>query len=82
MNIPPIFELTILLSAFGAFFGMLAMNMLPRFHNPVFNSRRFAKASDDRFFIVVEAEDPLFDRDKTAAQLTEAGAAAVEELED
>jgi len=81
-NIPPIFELTILLSAFGAFFGMLAMNMLPRFHNPVFNSRRFAKASDDRFFIVVEAEDPTFDRDKTAALLTDAGAAAVEELED
>ncbi|MBI1374147.1 MAG: DUF3341 domain-containing protein [Phycisphaera sp.] len=81
-NIPPIFELTILFSAFGAFFGMIAMNMLPRFHNPVFNSRRFAKASDDRFFIAVEAEDPVFDREKTAALLSETGAASVEELED
>lgn len=80
--IPPIFELTILFSAFAAFFGMLAMNYLPRFHHPVFNSPRFARATQDRFFIGIEAADPAYDYNQLKQLLTEAGATSVEELED
>ena len=58
---PVIFELTVLFSAFGAVFGMLAMNLLPRWNHPLFNWDRFVeKATDDGFFVVVEASDPRF----------------------
>jgi hypothetical protein len=59
--VPIMFELTILLSAFGAVFGMFGLNQLPRHNHPVFASDRFRKASIDRFFISIEAEDPKFD---------------------
>ena len=70
--VPIMFELTILLSAFGAVLGMLGLNKLPRHHHPVFESDRFRLASDDRFFLSVEAEDPKFDVDATRALLEEA----------
>ena len=81
-NIPPIFETTILLSAFAAFFGMLIMNLLPRFHHPVLRSERFARATQDRFFIGIEATDPAFGHEETAGLLRDAGAVHVEELEE
>ena len=79
-NIPVIFELTILLSAFGAFFGMWGLNLLPRFHHPVFLSERFKRASQDRFFISIEAKDPLFERARTRVLATSLGGSFVEEL--
>jgi hypothetical protein len=77
-NIPPIFELTILLSAFGAFFGMLALNRLPRFSHPVFSNPRFDRTTQDRFFIAVDATDPKYDRATLERDLHAAGASAVE----
>ena len=59
-NIPVAFELTVLCAAFGAFLGMLGLNGLPRFWHPVFNSRRFKRATADRFFIFLEAKDREF----------------------
>ena len=56
--VPVGFELTILFSALGAVFGMLAMNKLPRHHHPIFNSDKFKGFSDDKFFISVESTDP------------------------
>lgn len=56
--VPIMFELTILLTAFGTVGGMLLFNLLPRFHHPVFNWDYFEKATDDGFFIVIEACDP------------------------
>jgi hypothetical protein len=79
-NIPVTFEITVLFSAFGAFLGMIVLNGFPRWHHPVFASRRFRRATVDRFFISVEAEDPKFDRDKTAAFLGSLGG-SVETLE-
>lgn len=57
---PIMFELTILLSAFTAVFGMLIMNGLPRLNHPMFNWDRFKKVSDDKFFCVIETRDPKF----------------------
>lgn len=81
-NIPPIFEMTILFSAFGAVFGMFALNKLPRFHHPVFNSPRFDRATQDRFFIAIDATDPMYDRAGIEKVLSDAGASAVEVLEE
>ncbi len=45
------------------------MSSLPRPHHPVFNVPQFARASQDRFFLCIEATDPLFDPRGTAELL-------------
>jgi hypothetical protein len=79
--VPILFELTILLSAFGAVLGMFGLNRIPQHHHPVFESDRFRLASDDRFFLSVEAADPKFDVDGTRKLLEAAHAHNVEVIE-
>ena len=71
---PVIFELTVLFSAFGAVFGMLAMNQLPLWHHPLFNWDYFNKVTDDGFFLVVQASDPRFSEKDTVELLKGLGA--------
>jgi hypothetical protein len=79
-NIPVLFELTVLLSALCAFIGMLAMNGLPRYHHPLFRSEEFRRATQDRFFLTVEASDPLFDETRVEGFLREIGCSRVERI--
>jgi mono/diheme cytochrome c family protein len=69
--IPVTFETTILFAALTAFGAALVMNGLPRLHHPLFESDLFKRATDDRFFLVIEAKDRNFDEEKTAALLRE-----------
>jgi hypothetical protein len=80
--IPVTFETTVLFAAFGAFIGMLALNGLPQPYHPVFNAPRFERASQDRFFLCIEASDPLFDRANTRHFLEGTGARMVSEVEE
>lgn len=84
MNIPawvPVtFELTILLSAFGAVFGMFFLNGLPRLNHPLFTSENFKKATDDGFFICIESDDPQFEKEKVQKLLKDAGAQNIEDI--
>jgi hypothetical protein len=70
---PVMYELTILFSAFGAVFGMILRNGLPRLHHPLFNWSRFSKVTDDKFFLIIESRDPQFSETKTKALLETLG---------
>lgn len=80
--IPVTFEVIILLSAFGSFFGMILLNNLPRLSNPLFRSERFAAATDDGFFLFVESDDPKYAETETEAYLSSIGATATEVIEE
>ncbi len=69
-SIPVAFELTVLFSAFTAFLGMIALNNLPKFSNPVFTNPRFDRATNDRFFLYVEATDKYYNRESVKELLS------------
>ncbi len=79
--IPITFETTVLFAAFSAVLGMLALNGLPQLYHPVFNVSRFAVASKDRFFLLIEAVDPEFDYDKTWSFLTKLEPRVISDVE-
>ncbi len=81
-SIPIMFELTVLFAALAAVAGMLAFNGLPRPYNPLFYSRRFARATDDGFFLHIAASDARFDLKQTEDLLRNVGALEVEVIED
>ena len=80
--IPVIFELTVLLSSFGAVFGMFFLNGLPKLNHPLFNSEDFKRASDDGFFVCIEADDPQFEESKVEDLLEKAGASNIQKVYD
>ena len=65
--VPVAFELTVLFSALTAVFGMLMLNKLPMFYHPALKHPALARATDDRFFLVIEASDPKFVRSEVEA---------------
>jgi hypothetical protein len=75
------FEMTILFSAFAAVGGMFIFNGLPKLYHPTLKSRRFARATNDRFFLVLEAKDPNFVRADAEALLQSMSPLSIEALE-
>ncbi len=79
-NIPVTFEVIVLSSAFATLFGSLALNGLPRFANPLHRIPRFRKATNNGFFLMVEAADPNYNPRQIRFQLEQWGAEALEEV--
>ena len=79
---PIMFELTVLFSGFTTLFGLLALCGLPRLHHPIFGSRQIHRATDDGFFVVIEARDPRFSAEGTRGFLEGIGGRNVELVED
>jgi len=77
---PVSYELTILLGSFGTLFGMFFLNRLPKLYNPLFRNERFRRASDDRFFVCIEAADSKYSKAREVLEKT--GALAIETVED
>jgi hypothetical protein len=79
--IPITFECTVLCAAFAAVFGMLALNKLPQPYHPVFNAPNFALATRDRFFLVIEANDPHFDHGEVLQFMKQLGPRDITDVE-
>jgi len=79
--IPVTFELTILFAALSGVIGMILLNGLPMPYHPVFNVARFEHASRDKFFLLIEATDPKFDRTHTRDFLKGLNASEVSDVE-
>jgi len=79
---PPSYELTILFGAFGAILGMLFLNRLPRLNHPLLKHKRFALASHDKYYVVIETADPKYSETETRKLLEAAGSTRIEMVED
>jgi hypothetical protein len=66
---PVAYELTILLAAFGTLGGMFITNRLPMHYHPVMNYDNYRHLTDDKFAVVIESEDSLFQEAETRAFL-------------
>jgi|HubBroStandDraft_1064217.scaffolds.fasta_scaffold193138_2 hypothetical protein len=76
--VPILDLLTIILSAAMSIVGMAALNFFPRLHHPLWEWDLFMRATHDKFFIVIEANDPRFTTEKTVIDLlTEIGGSNV-----
>lgn len=65
--IPITFEMMVLTTALTGLFALIALCGLPRLHHPLFNSKTFDRATKDRFFLCIEAEDAKYQADPAAA---------------
>lgn len=79
---PISYELTILFTAFATIGGMFFLNKLPMHYHPVMKAPQFVRALDDRFYIVIEAQDPKFNAAATRALLEQAGGKDIVEIEE
>jgi hypothetical protein len=79
--VPVTFELTILCAALAAVLGMIVINGLPEPYHPVFNVARFSLASRSRFFLCLEARDPLFEMEEARRFLSGLSAEGIYDVE-
>jgi Alternative complex III, ActD subunit len=78
--VPVTFELAVLFSALSILAGLFILNGHPEPYHPVFNVAVFARATRDRFFLCIQADDPRFDEVETRDFLYALGAREVADV--
>lgn len=78
--VPLFFELMVLFCAFATFFGVWGLCRLPTYFHPAMQHPKFPLATDDKFLLVVEARDPLYDSAKVKALIEKLGGHDVSEV--
>jgi hypothetical protein len=63
--IPSTLIVAILWAGAATLIGLLLVLRLPRLHHPVFAVHGFERASQDRFFLCILSDDPLFESEAT-----------------
>lgn len=71
--VPILDLLTIILAAIFTLKGIIVLSWLPRLHHPLWEWDLFSRATHDKFFVVIEANDPRFDQKATAQLLQDIG---------
>ena len=71
--VPILDLLMIILTAIMSIVGMVVLSGLPRLHHPLWEWDAFNRATHDKFFIVIEANDPRFDEKASINLLQEIG---------
>ena len=70
----PILDLLLIMpSAIMSIVGMVVLSGLPRLHHPLWEWDAFMRATHDKFFIVIEANDPRFNEKSAVDLLREIG---------
>lgn len=67
--IPATFETTILFASIAAFLSVFVLAQLPRWWHPMFEVEGFDRATVDRFFVYLDADDRSFSPEKARADL-------------
>lgn len=80
-SIPVTFETAVLFTALTTFVAIWGLCGLPRLYHPSMNYRDFHRFSDDKFLLVIEADDPMFSPVKSSDHLRSVGAGNVEVVE-
>ncbi len=79
--IPVTFECTILGAALATVIGLFAIYKFPQPYHSIFNAPGFKRASDDRYFLCIEATDPKFDADGAKQFMESLDPVSVSEVE-
>jgi Alternative complex III, ActD subunit len=78
--IPSAWEICALFTVHAGFVAFLISCRLPRLYHPLFATPDFQRASQDRFFICVEAQDRRYDGQRLRELFREHGALAATEI--
>lgn len=78
--LPNTYLVAILWACAAALVGMLVLNGLPRLNHPVFFARGIQRATEDRFFLFISSEDPLYAPDAARGFLRGLGPLRVSEV--
>jgi len=80
--IPVTYECGILSAGIAGTLAMILLNGLPRLHHPIFSAKNFENATNDAFFLCIEAKDPKFDQTGTRSFVESLGPKEVSEVID
>jgi hypothetical protein len=78
--IPSAWEICALFTVYAGFLAFMISCRLPRLYHPIFATPDFARASQDRFFICVEAQDRNYDRERLQKLFRDHGAIDIREI--